>query len=88
MVAHIPIPIDIRIGMVIGPVVTPPESNTIPRYCSGAKNDSARIMAYPAVRMMRMGTFSTIFRVATTTKLPTPNAITIVSRNPSISGYS
>ena len=43
LMATIPVPIDIINGTVIGPVVTPPESNANGRKSSGKKNEITKV---------------------------------------------
>ena len=73
--AEIPMPSAMINGTVMGPVVTPPESNA--RGMNSLSTNAARKkrIPYKTINMYRSGTLSAIRRTASTKNAPTPNAI-------------
>ena len=74
-VEQIPIPKDSRIGTVIGPVVTPPESNAIPRNSVGVKIAMIMTAMYEIVRISLIENLNTILHAAMTRNAATPIAM-------------
>ena len=70
-----PIPSDRRIGTVMGPVVTPPESSAIPMNSGGAMNVSISVAMYPIVSSILRLKRNTILQAAMMRNAATPAAI-------------
>ena len=72
-------PIAIINGTVIGPVVTPPESNAIGRNVSGTKNDKTNTETYNIISKNENFSLRTILKNPITKNTPTPTPTVIKS---------
>ena len=75
----IPRPMAMRIGMVIGPVVTPPESNAMPRMYLGTRRPMMITREYPRVISSFREMSRYILSAARTNITPTPTAMDATS---------
>ena len=79
-----PAPSDNINGTLMGPVVTPPESNATGTNCLGTKKESAMVATYMVKSMYLSGMCKNVRIMAITRNTPTPTPTDTIRRVPGI----